>query len=296
MSKQTYNAFEQMANLNRQISRENRQDSSPPRPSQTTNAPTAEPTFITIHNTVETFKTYMPPFIKKIMENVSIKYAKISCSIRNLKAKLKYFNEILPGQELPAELKYQQKYYDTLVTAAIKETFVKNLLSNKKAALTARITENEAIYNSRKDEIQSLIATFSFDNCGSELLNNCKVSWEVVLECYIHLQIGNMTAKSQQDQLKKDQKRKQFEAKKEEMSKVKIVTVKEYEKLAAEIKSLKISAKKSEKNKFKPKNTKGEKTVGKGPSPNKKKTQPKRKAKTQSKGNGNTKGTSTKKK
>jgi hypothetical protein len=109
-----------------------------------------------------------------------------------------------------------------------------------------------------------------------------------------------MCAKSRQDQLKKDQKREKFDAKKEELSKVKIVTIKEFEKLTAELKSLKISAKKAEiKTKPKPKNSKGEKTAGKSPSPKKKqdqKPQEKRKVKTQSKGSGNTRDTSTKKK
>lgn len=287
-----------MANLNRHLSREGRQNLSPTRQGPTSTAPAHVPTFIAIHDSVETFKTYMPPFLKKIMENISTKFAKISCSIRNLNGKLQHFKELLPGQELPAELKYQQKYYDTLVNAEIKETFVRNLLANKKAVLQAKIAENQAIYDSRYDELKSLITPFSFENCGSEFLKDSGISWDKVLDSYIQLQICTMAAKSRQDQIKKDQKREKFDAKKEEMSKVKVVTIKEFEKLTAELKSLKISAKKAE-NKAKPKNAKGEKTAGKSPSPKKKqdqKTQVKRKAKTQSKGNGNTRGTFAKKK
>ena len=290
-----YNAFEQMANLNRQIARENRTLSSPTRQGT---APA--PAFIAIHDTVDIFKTYMPPFLKKLMENLSIKYSKIACSIRNLKSKLKSFEEIIPGQELPAELKFQQKYYESLANAEIKEAFVRNLLANKKAFLTAKIAENEAIYKSRNEELTSLVEPFKFENCGSELLKDCGISWEKVLDSYIQIQICTMTAKSEQDQLKKEQKREKFEAKKEELSKPKIVTIREFEKLTAELKSLKLSNKKSEKGKAKPKNAKGEKTMGKSPSPKKKqdqkKTQTKRKAKTQSRGSGNTKGTSTKRK
>jgi hypothetical protein len=288
-----YHAFEQMANLNRQDARDRRVLSSPTRQD---NVPT--PAFIAIHDTVEIFRTYMPPFLKKLMENLSIKYSKIACAIRNLKAKLNHYNEILPGQELPAELKFQQKYYDSLATAEIKEAFVQNLLTNKKAVLSAKIAENEALYGSRYDEMKKLVEPFSTENCGSDFLKDCKITWAKVLDSYIQIQICTMTAKAQQDQLKKDRKREKFDAKKEEMSKVKVVTIKEFERLTAELKSLKISAKKAEKSKTKPKNSKGEKTVGKGPSPktnqDQKKLKSKGKAKTQSKGSGNTKGTSTK--
>ncbi len=284
-----------MANLNRQIARENRTLSSPTRHDT---SPT--PAFIAIHDTVDIFKTYMPPFLKKLMETLSIKYSKIACSIRNLRIKLKSFEETIPGQELPAELKFQQKYYESLANAEIKEAFVRNLLSNKKAILSAKIKENEEIYKSRHEELKSLVEPFEFENCGSEFLKDCGISWEKVLDSFIQIQICTMTAKSEQDQLKKRQKREKFEAKKQELSTPKIVTIREFEKLTAEIKSLKLSHKKSEKGKGKPKNAKGEKTVGKSPSPEKKqdqkKTQTKRKAKTQSRGSGNTKGTSTKKK
>jgi hypothetical protein len=230
-----YTAFEQMANLNRHLSRESRQTLSPTRQDHASTAAANVPAFIAIHDSVETFKTYMPPFLKKLMENLSTKYAKISCSIRNLNGKLQHFKELLPGQELPAELKYQQKYYDTLANAEIKETFVRNLLANKKAILTAKIANNQSIYDSRNDELKSLIAPFSFENCGSEFLNDCGISWGKVLDSFIQLQICNMCAKSRQDQLKKDQKREKFDAKKEELSKVKIVTIKEFEKLTAEL-------------------------------------------------------------
>lgn len=284
-----------MANLNRQIARESRTLYSPTRQGT---APA--PAFIAIHDTVDIFKTYMPPFLKKLMENLSIKYSKIACSIRNLKIKLKCFDEIIPGQELPTELKFQQKYYESLANAEIKEAFVRNLLSNKKAILSTKIAEIEKIYESRYEEIQSLVAPFKFENCGSELLRDCGISWEKVLDSFIQIQICTMTAKSEEDQRKKTQKREKFEAKKEELSKPKIVTIREFEKLTAELKSLKLSNQKSEKGKTKPKNAKGEKTVGKSPSPKKKedqkKTQAKRKAKTQSRGSGNTKGTSAKKK
>lgn len=245
----------------------------------------------------------MPPFMKKLIQNLSMKHAKIFCSIRNLKEKLKDFDEIIPGQTLPAHFSIQQKYYDSLATAEIKQIFVKNLIDNKKAILSKRITENEEIYNSRSTELESMLDPFSLEKCGSSFFQDCKISWSTVLDSYIQIQICTMTAKACQDKLKREQKRKNFAAKKEERTKPKVLTVGEFDKLTAELKALKLSRKSKTPSgtttKNSSKNSKGEKTAGKSQSPklqDQKKPLPKRKAKTGSKGSGNTKGTSTKRK
>lgn len=294
-----YHAFEQMSNLDRHYERNERRLSSPPRHLNTGDVPVLPPpAFIQHNDNVEIFKASMPPFMKKLMERLSIKYSKITCSIQNLKAKLKNFEEILPGQALPAELSFQQKYYDSLATPQFKEVFVKNLLDNKKEILTVKIRENEAIYNSRNDELNSYLDSFTLAQCGSNYFKDCKIGWDKLLDSFIQIQICTMVAKSKQDQFNREEKRIKFNARKEDLAKPKVLTVGEYEKLTNQLKTL--SIKKNSTPKRNPKNGKGEKTVGKSPSPKKtqdqnkkKKTQEKGKPKAvpKSKGTGNTKST-----
>ena len=289
-----------MANLTREDERRSRHLSSTlPHPNHG-DSPT--PAFIQHNNNVETFKSLMPPFMKKLMERLSSKYSKIACSIQNLKFKLKELEETLPGQTLPAGMTYQQKYYDSLATPQYKEIFVKNLLDNKKTLLSQRINENQAIYDSREHELKSYIQSFSLENCGSNYFKDCKIGWGKLLDSYIQIQICSMTAKAKHDQFMKEEKRNKFNSRKEEMAKPKILTLGEFEKLTTQLKTLSINKKKASTSKPPSKNGRGEKTAGKSPSPRKtqdqkkKKPQERGKVKTGTKGNGSTKGTAAKRK
>lgn len=292
-----YNAFEQMSNLNRQDEREHRRLSSPNRPgqAQTTLAP-----FFQHNNNVEIFKSSMPPFLKKLVDNLALKHAKLFCAIKNLEQKLKDMDEHLPGQPLPALLSLQQKYYDSLANNELKESFVKHLLDNKKALIQKKIDEHKEMYESRSEELKSFTDPLSFENCGSNYFKDCGIKWPKLLDSLIQIQICTMRAKALQDDLQKRRKKEIFDAKKEKLSAPKVITVGEFEKLTANLKNLQLTKKgKASKPKPTSKNSKGEKTTGKSPSPKKKdqkKTQRKGKAKTSSRENGNTKDTSARKK
>lgn len=287
-----------MANLQRQDARRDRLLGSPTRGNNTATVQPAIvlPPAIQHNDNVQFFKSNMPPFLKKIMTEMSVKHAKIKCSLQHLNSKLESLNEIMAGQDLPPEFKFQQKYFDSLSNLEMKSVFVKNLIDNKKTIMKQRITDLTAKYEARTTELKSLIDPFNEKNSGSNFLTGCKINWAKALDSFIQIEICTMVAKANQDLTAKEQKREKFLQKKEEYSKPKVLTVGDYEKLTSQLKSLKIKNNSQKTNKNS-KNSKGEKTAGKGPSPkktlNKKKDQTKGKNSQKKKGNGSTKGTAT---
>ena len=296
MSNHNYNAWESFANLTRQDSREDRLNTSPRSLNSGVQQQTGpQPNYIQHTLNVNHFKTVMPPFLKKLMEAVTLKYSKIACSIQNLKLKQENFTQIMTGQGLPPEFRFQQKYFDSLKSPALKEAFVLNLMANKKEELKTKIVDLTTKYDARYDDLESQIT--KFEQSGSDFLKDSKIPFKDILNSFIQIQICTMTAKSTQDYNKKLEKQQKFNETKESKSKPKILTVGDYEKLTAQIKSLKIKNN-SSKSKKKSKNLKGEKTGGKSQSPkktqDKKKDQAKRKTSPKQKGNGNTRNTATK--
>jgi hypothetical protein len=160
----------------------------------------------------------------KLYENLSSKHAKIFCSIQSLKTRSTQLEGIMLNQGLPAELSFQQKYYDSLANPEVKESFVKNLIENKKSLLEKRIADLQAIYDARPAELKNKLSPFEKTNSGSNLFDNVAFDWLKVLDSFIQIQICKMIAKSTEDAAKKEAKRNKFIAKKEELAKPKVLT------------------------------------------------------------------------
>ena len=222
-----------MNNLDRQDKRQRRDsDGSPILKSTAESSRIIEPLddtesndFVMEQQYLADYRKACPPFLKSILNRLTLKYAKILSALNNNEQQEKQLQEALFANELPKFLFQQAKVIKTIEEIADKTNLTKSFINIAANRLIKKNAELQAIYAARQAELTALLEPFK------ELDVNFK-AWTInhlfFLDISIKFEMFKFKERQLKDQAKKQAKVEKFASKKEKDAEVKVLTIKEY--------------------------------------------------------------------
>jgi hypothetical protein len=176
----------------------------------------------------------LAPFVQQLLKELSLKYAKIKCSISNIEEKIYVLDQHRLQGSLPNNMKFQQKFVNNLEDMNTKTSIVNHLLQVE----TSKLTELKQDLQGKYDDMITELETYM--NEGTTYHKH-QAQIKSLLNMMLENQYHMMQLKMHKDKQKKEEKARKFAEKKEREEALVEVSNKEISKIVKELASLKIA-------------------------------------------------------
>jgi hypothetical protein len=198
------------------------------------------------------YREFIPPSFMKKLDLLAIKFAALKHSIQKVGKQTTDITTLtIETSKLPAHMKAQQKYIDSLTDFERKKNFFDGFVATEAARIKSRLEEFQAKFNASNLELDELVALFTANNPSFE---QSTLNWEDVFNALLDEHFSAMAVKMHYDTLKKEKKKEDFAASKEQANTPVVISAKEWTKMQNQLKQLEKQVKQA---KSRPKNEKG---------------------------------------